>query len=650
MLVAVSEFSGGVESLDRQAGSISSDYSWLLSSDFDVGAMDTALNDSLHVWATTNTMNLPVPDLHFDFDTTPNPSCEADNVQSGRVIVTEASFVEPELDDIAWHSHLPRRPIPPRASLVPSRAVSTGPEGVPQVDERYSATLTDHLIYKHEETRLSVSYINECLKLYWIHFHPIFPVIHFPSFRPTSQNALLILSMCSIGSLFLGGTASITNGHNIYTRLNKAILVSWKSRLSGTSQEALSVVQAALIGQTFGLLSGQSEDLFMTDMFLGTLIAWARQLGCFADLRHETPPLGLDGQGQSRAWKRWVYTEQLHRLQLALCIHDAELSSLMHHDPTLRHLSVSHNPNEDGSLFSARSAQQWYAQINSRQAQETQTTTFHLKSWISMPSGSIDLLHKRTKMRSGDICPLGRAIRNSQFTAYSILENIHAGILEFRNLGELDTSCEDSFIQALIQWRHTFASTLKADNDNDVHSLRALWHTCCMTLSTDVNKLEQALGRDGAASATQAAQYVKQWATSIDAFRCLVHALSLRRSVEAMRLNATPAIHIPRSLFNAGIAWICHRHWSSYFEGSVLPEVGQWEQHRTRLPEISMGQWISKHDVADISRLSRTGSDSFNMSSIYAYIELLQRLNRWGISQTFAEVLQKTVAKKGHAR
>jgi hypothetical protein len=62
--------------------------------------------------------------------------------------------------------------------------------------------------------------------MYFTKFGPIFPVIHSQTFRPTPKNSLLLLSICSIGSLLIGSKGTGAQGAKIFERLNKAILAS----------------------------------------------------------------------------------------------------------------------------------------------------------------------------------------------------------------------------------------------------------------------------------------------------------------------------------------------------------------------------------------------------------------------------------------
>lgn len=62
--------------------------------------------------------------------------------------------------------------------------------------------------------------------MYFTRFNPTFPIVHAPTFRPSAKRSLLLLSICSVGSLFLGSSYAVAQGVRIFERLNKAILAS----------------------------------------------------------------------------------------------------------------------------------------------------------------------------------------------------------------------------------------------------------------------------------------------------------------------------------------------------------------------------------------------------------------------------------------
>lgn len=62
--------------------------------------------------------------------------------------------------------------------------------------------------------------------MYFTKFNPVFPIVHAPTFRPSTKSSLLLLSICSVGSLFIGSPRAASQGQRIFEMLNKSILAS----------------------------------------------------------------------------------------------------------------------------------------------------------------------------------------------------------------------------------------------------------------------------------------------------------------------------------------------------------------------------------------------------------------------------------------
>ena len=257
--------------------------------DFDFGSLDNFLNDVMIDWVqgTNNSQSyyepavLVPPTVQSSRARTPNTDMVGGSLQTQCVVDQQYS------NDISWQ-------------LKPVQ---------PQFDTIYSA-----------------EYLNLCLQMYFDHFHPIFPVIHAPTFRPRAWNVLLSISMCSIGSLFIGSPEATAQGDQLYIRLNKAILASWETHFLEPKRSTLPICQAALLGQTFGLLSQKSANRFMTEMFQGTLLAWGRKVDAFKVTEDGTSVEGLSGTALSDRWRAWARAEELRRFGLALYIHDTEIA------------------------------------------------------------------------------------------------------------------------------------------------------------------------------------------------------------------------------------------------------------------------------------------------------------------------------------
>lgn len=69
-------------------------------------------------------------------------------------------------------------------------------------------------------------YKNASIRAYFNHVNPIFPILHTGTFRLSKKNSLLLMSMSTMGSLFLGSSIAVSKGRKIFHMLAKAALVS----------------------------------------------------------------------------------------------------------------------------------------------------------------------------------------------------------------------------------------------------------------------------------------------------------------------------------------------------------------------------------------------------------------------------------------
>ena len=100
-------------------------------------------------------------------------------------------------------------------------------------------------------------------------------------------------------------------------------------------------------------------------------------------------------------------------------------------------------------------------------------------------------------------------LRMSGFTAYSILANLNACIIESRAIVETELT-KSNFTNALIRWYSTYPPEIDPDAIDPFHS-GILWHFSFMILFVNPVTLEQALGRDGASASENAVANLRQW-------------------------------------------------------------------------------------------------------------------------------------------
>ncbi|KAH0592482.1 hypothetical protein MHUMG1_09753 [Metarhizium humberi] len=567
---------------------------WLLGGDFDVDAL------SLSISATISDLG-PQPTAEFT---------EQRRLYAAADTLNRLRMPSPSEDAVSrvqqgWHTRISR-------AVTPQNSPTQLPDQ-DLVDERYREGLSHRLQPRMSNAALpSADFLNLCIKLYLTRFNPVFPIIHAPTFRPSSESALLLLSICSVGALFIGSTGAAAQGRKIFQILNKAILASWENYIRQDSREPLVLAQAAIIGQTFGMLSGQPQDLCMTESFHGTVIAWARQAGLFK-INDSLAVLGSDIIcSPETAWRTWTQAEESVRLILGLHIHDMEFATSFHHEPLLRH-SVERLPlcgSEE--LFTAASAAQWRSLVRWRRG-----------STPAAPAAGLPLL--------GDAGEFEFPIRASHMFAYASLAGILSSIQEAKTCFLSDTSIQD-FRDRLLAWYNEYCKLPKKPRHNPMN-LMMLWHMGFMCLYADFDLLERSFGRDGALPAKRASFEIRAWASGSEARRGVLHALLVLKLMESLPIGVEPAMHVPKVLFYAAIFTHCYT--------TVNPQPNLL-QDEINMPEFQVTAPTCSSYQGD-GQLWPTLLAPLDSSTLCTAVDLLRRVGHWEISQKYAAILENLV-------
>ena len=476
-----------------------------------------------------------------------------------------------------------------------------------EVDDNYRRSLHRRLQVPSSELNLpSADFLNLCVRSYFKRFHRLFPVIHAPTFRPSKSNSVLLLSICSIGSLLTGYPSANQRGTQLFERLNKSIINHWEQLMSRGPDEALAMIQAALIGQTFGLLSGQAKHLALVDAFHGTVISWARRLKLF-QTQHSSLPANQDLDSK---WRTWIQTEEKIRVALGLRVHDAEIASMLHHEALLASASRLSHASSD-ALFYAPSAQEWFSLYRDNVAYPVTPT-----SEGSPGSALPEILQQRLML-----IPI-----HCHFTIYAALEDVASAIIEARINGSLTPAFTDRIQQCLIA---SYRQHLHTSHSELIRSAgRILWHYLFLTLHSDLNLLERSVGRDGPDLDASDQAKVYEWANSSSAKRCAAHAIMIKKILESFPLTSEPAMHVPRAMFSSAICLFCY---SKYGEGGASSDPPD-----PRFPELQ----LLDADVSSLLReVKRSSSTDVEIGPLCGLVDLLQRIGHWEISRTFASIL-----------
>ncbi|KAL6792662.1 hypothetical protein J3E68DRAFT_377410 [Trichoderma sp. SZMC 28012] len=484
------------------------------------------------------------------------------------------------------------------------------PENPDRVDEAYRAGLSSRLRPSpHDDVLPSADFLNICIKLYFAKFQPIFPIVHAPSFRPSSESALLLLSICSLGALFVGSAGAAARGRGIFMKLNKAILASWEVYIYRGGREALAVAQAVVLGQTFGMLSGNPNDLLLTESFHGTVIAWARQAGMFKIKDSLLEANHFDPDDLETAWASWSQTEETVRVLAALHIHDSEFASIFHHEPLLRHEPGRLPRCCADELFTASTASQWQTMI---------------KSLHSSPSTSESQHH---------VPSVGVAATPNSYSfmnAYVLLSGHNAAIQEARCATLTETMIGD-FHYRLTTWYDAYFPSIRY---RDPHFLIVLWHETFMSLYVCFDLLERVIGREGSSMRDGDLARIRDWTARVEGQRCVIHAMLIYKRLQTLPIIAEPAIHVPKALFYAGLVVYCY----AKFRPNDAPhgDVDIPELRSSDFGRLSMHTQTSTEPPTASLR-------QFDPSTLYNITDLLRRQGHWELSRRFSSILEALI-------
>ncbi|OGM45332.1 hypothetical protein ABOM_005614 [Aspergillus bombycis] len=486
-------------------------------------------------------------------------------------------------------------------------------------DESYRQRLAESLRQRIQPGILpSTGFLNLCLQAYFTHFQSIFPLLHVPTFQPSQNNAILLLSICSIGSLFLGSERAMTHGISMFERMQKAILASWETHISARKGLSIISLQAALIGQTFGLLVGRPKDLTGIDIFHGSIVAWARKARLFNladDPRAHLINIDDNYEELEGAWRSWARNEEKKRIVLGIYIHDVEVAKLHNHEPILRH-GVEKVPKlSPPNVFMAPNAAAWKRELIS------------IRTPVHIPPSP------------ADTDPLSLSVETGQgddFESYATLESIGALAHENRDSGGTRPAIVQNCQKLLTQWylrrvNHDPRSTLHANRTQDPFCLMILWHSTFMHLYTRFDDLECACGREGETVSQQKRPYAEAWVRSVDAKRTLLHAALVQRHFQSIAVGAEPAVHVPMALYYCGIAW------ASFTQFRINEPPIDGDSEDLDFPELRMLGINQTKLFCEVTRGIQLGR--LESGPLFIIIDLLGKISHWKIAQNLSATL-----------
>jgi hypothetical protein len=438
-------------------------------------------------------------------------------------------------------------------------------------------------------------FLNRCIHTFTTRLWPVIPVVHLPTFKPARSHPLLLLSICSLGALADGSDQALHYAGRLFDGVQKAILVAF-SPDRPPDKHTIAALQAAVIGQTFALLSGRPEHLMTVQAFHGTLFVATRE--CYNSILRSRR---LDDSClQAKDWNEWVTIETVTRLLNAVYIHNGEIAAITQQPAFTRTQPLTIPVAAPDSMFMAKNADEW-------------ANLQHTPSALLLPS-------------------------RSTFSSCAMLECFigeisHARCSSFHLLSDQDI---DEYQTALCTWLSSAADSFRADRVQRLTML-SLWHSCFLLLLCDIDLVEKACARDESSIPAAELQQLRDWMLTPRAKQCVSHAVLLHRLIDDMRLSDVLAAHVARSLWHAGLVLAV---FSSLAPAPPLQSSREAPECYRSIEALRHANFLIENDL-DVLRDS--GSPAKCCTLAFAISTTLRHLGPWPIAVSYARTLTQVL-------
>lgn len=420
-------------------------------------------------------------------------------------------------------------------------------------------------------TGVTPSFVEICLREYFSRVSPCFPILHEPTFSVRDCISPLLLNMVALGSLFACCPDAAQQGEMLWKLGHTAVATSWQSliKLRGPRDQCdgIQLVLTALLGQTYALLSSNTSIRTTAFVFHGLGFYWARTSGLYTvdDLPlGAIPSLEAEPAVKEAAWRTWVAAEVQRRATLGHYVLDGLISHASGSAASARHPTNKIMAACSDAAFTAETADEWIMQMAHLDHARIPFSDLFIrvcaKDYIKPPP-----------------------LQLSRLSIMVLLEGLQSLIAELHDLSSpaLGTIPASQIIQGLMNIHESHLSTSRS-----VESLQTLirWHAVCIELSTptiflyrricDAYEVPQVLSGIPVRGWTRPFD-LALWAQSIEAFRAVLHSVSIIRLVNEIPSGHTHAIHIPGCLFSSAMILIAIHLWNK--KTVRIPKEWRWQ-------------------------------------------------------------------------
>ncbi|KAJ5653449.1 hypothetical protein N7490_000452 [Penicillium lividum] len=444
--------------------------------------------------------------------------------------------------------------------------------------------------------------------------------------------------MVALGSLFVCEKGAVEKGEMLWRLGHTTVATSWQTLMEirgpWDTCDGIQLVLTALIGQSYALFSSNASIRGTASVFHGLGFYWARTSGMYSvsNVLSDISSLELSDADKNALWKTWAATEVQRRAILGHYVLDGLISQASGSPASARHLINNLNTTCSDAAFAAKTADEWIVEI----ARSTQS--------------QIPVCEAFTRIFSPDY--FENPLQFSHFSMFVIIEGLQSLIADVHEIRApvFGMVSRNQIIQAML---NIYQGNIESETGSDPHRLPILirWH--CVFIETTApsisiyrwlcNHYGLPQDLDGIHAKSRPVNLnLIQWAGQADAFRAVLHAISIIRLIDTLPLSQIyRAMHLPTAVFTSAmvIATMC------LLRGPVIeiPEHYSWlDVWKSRLSPGAEPDLSGREDV-----LRDLGvSDPVDMT----VVNLLDELNslqvilktvasRWGVSAQMGDII-----------
>ncbi|KAI8935357.1 hypothetical protein NX059_007941 [Plenodomus lindquistii] len=195
--------------------------------------------------------------------------------------------------------------------------------------------------------------LDQCIDLYFAHFHPISSIIHQPTFDP-GKDLVVTLAMICIGASYTEFSESEAFS-TVFSDLIRRLLV-FMAEHDHRFVRTRSYVVAQLLQAIHGYSSGNERLFELAESYRNSVIYHSKCMGLF---RSENVNSSPSGTSVKECWQHYIHAESSRRLAWAVFQYDATTAYFLNTRPLLNHADLNLDLPGSAEMWKAENAEVW---------------------------------------------------------------------------------------------------------------------------------------------------------------------------------------------------------------------------------------------------------------------------------------------------